>query len=434
MKVLKQLAKGIIPIMLVSFLVPFVGPGNINADIAYILMDNPVEIYFDNYLLEKSEAFKYSGSSNKFTMQPLAPSSDGITGEDHYAGTGTFTEFGTYQVSSGPYSTPQENAQSKTGSDIVNIPSGWVYYKNTYNFEIPAASFPKPGVYHYFLSESKIGSNSAFAIDTSNTRKVDIYIGEDSTGQLYLSNYIIWNPGRSQKLTGFTDTWLTTNIRIKKEVTGNQGSKDQYFPFIVRLSSSSSMDSYYVVQSDLSGCDYETGHTGFNHDEDSGGGVTQPQDAHLQENGDNTETLKIWLKHDQYYDLLGVPLGTDLEVSEYGWPEDTNKQGYRVTTFIQEDSDSIIEVDDLSGATPHGSPVNINYGATANYIEFTPSATDVQRTLFLFRNTKNGVVPTGVLLMIIPAVIVFVAGLAGFTVIAVKKARSKKRDRDDDQL
>ena len=106
---------------------------------------------------------------------------------------------------------------------------------------------PHPGVYYYTVSE-KSGEVAGVTYDSSSTRTLAVYIGNDGSGLGY--TFVNENGGTdSIKSDGFTNSYVnTSDLTITKTVTGNQGDKNKAFTFTITVTGTET--SYTVKKGD----------------------------------------------------------------------------------------------------------------------------------------------------------------------------------------
>ena len=120
---------------------------------------------------------------------------------------------------------------------------------------------PHPGVYYYTVSE-KSGEVAGVTYDSSSTRTLAVYIGND--GRVLGYTFVNENGGTdSIKSDGFTNSYVnTSDLTITKNVTGNQGDKNKEFTFTIKVTGTESR--YNVKKGDdvVATLDSTNGYTG----------------------------------------------------------------------------------------------------------------------------------------------------------------------------
>ena len=267
--------------------------------------------------------------------------------------------------------------------------------------DFTGVNFTAPGIYRYIITETD-GGSSGITYDTSRT--LDVYVQyeeEDPVGggepvltdNLEVAYYVLHNdennPDTATKSDGFTNTYTTQNLTLKKEVKGNQGDKNKYFKFIVEISGAIEGNKYTVNLDHAT----ETAIT-------LPGQTTHTNSAELTVGTGGTVTAEYYLKNDEYIVIQGLTSDTQYKITE----DDSYKNdGYSTTYKIGEDE-----------AEPGLSTPD----------DATVGNTDIS---VVFTNTKNGSVPTGILLETAPYLILGAVVVAGLVVLfATRRRRTRE--------
>ena len=278
------------------------------------------------------------------------------------------------------------------------------YAKKTATLDFSQCAFTEPGVYRYVITES--GTNQGITNDADLTRIVDVYVNDASTPtekKLTIAGYVLHsnendtpelemgeNAGTAgayadMKSQGFTNSYDTSDLTIRKEVTGNQASRDKYFEFTVNIADAV-VGSVYQV--DITGADATSGSNASTIAANSG--KTNPTSLTVGEGGKVTQ--KFYLQHGQEIKIQGLAKDTTYAVTE-------NKEDYKSTP---------------AGVTGY-----------ADAVDGTIVSTDLKTS---YLNTRDGVIPTGVIMTVAPFAAVTLLGGFGAATIAMKK---KKRDDEE---
>ena len=178
------------------------------------------------------------------------------------------------------------------------------------------------------------------------------------------------------------------DLTISKEVTGNQGSRDEYFLFTVVINAPAG--SKFAVSAD-SNMDSVVAANTIN------GEHTNSSEILTVAEGATSVSREFWLQNGQNVTITGIGENTTYSVTE-GF--DTNSPlGYTVSAKVNGNDQAL---------TDNGF-----------------SGTITADTLAAFTNAKNGVIPTGVLLTATPVIVVGVLVVAGIAFFAVKSAKRK---------
>ena len=277
-------------------------------------------------------------------------------------------------------------------ADSVNLPAGKVYAKLPVTVDFTGINFPNPGVYRYTVTEE--ATNQDGITDDTTTRTLDVYVGykDNNETDLEVMGYVMYNgtittTTGETKSNGFTNTYGTKNLTLTKNVEGNQGNRDKYFRFEVTLKNAVDGTKYTVtVPTDLSADDLEEGDQ-----------MSDVNKTELVATG-GTVTAVYYLKDGQSITIQGLTPATTYAILEASYAAD----GY--TTKYQIDS---------NGEQTKNSFTAQTMGASSHTVTFT--------------NTKNGTVPTGILLETAPYLILGAVVVAGLVVLfATRRRRTRE--------
>ena len=280
---------------------------------------------------------------------------------------------------------------SDTSSTISGLPSdadhssptaGKKYAQKSVTVTFPAGSFTKPGVYRYIINETD-GGKPGVDYDTT-PRYLDVFVVADpSTNALSVDSYVLrssattigtdgaYTTDPGVKSGGYTNTITQYDFEFSKAITGNQGDKNQRFTFT--LSITNAIPGVYPVEAaDVTG---------------SPTSITVASDGTFSSTYDLTDgsSLKV----------LGLNQNAVCTVSE-------DAEDYTPTHVVGS-----------------GSPVNGNNSGAITLADADHSVA--------FTNTRNGVIPTGILLTVAP----FAVGLLFFGSMAVLLVSRKRRSEED---
>lgn len=279
------------------------------------------------------------------------------------------------------------------------------YATKTATVDFSQVNFTEPGVYRYVITES--GTNQGVTNDTDLTRALDVYVQDASTDtekKLTIAGYVLHSgetatiaigennqlsySGDDTKKQGFTNTYDTSNLTFRKEVSGNQASHDKYFAFTVTISGAVPGTKYTV---DLTNADSTSGSNAAtitdNQSKTNPTVLVAVADSANSTNGTVTETF--YLQHGQ-------------EITIKGLAKDT---AYTVTENAEDYTSTAAGVEGYKDAT-NGSIVSADI-----------------KTSYL--NTRNGIIPTGVLMTVAPFAVITLVGGCGVASVLLKR---KKKD------
>lgn len=278
------------------------------------------------------------------------------------------------------------------------------YAVKTATLDFSQVQFTEPGVYRYILTES--GDNQAITNDADLTRVVDVYVddasavGEDGTlnKKLKIAGYVLHsnaddapdvaageNMGSTgayvaTKSQGFTNEYDTSDLTFRKEVKGNQASHDKYFEFTVTITGAVEGTVYDV---DITNADATSGNNAATITENTG----KENVTSLTVGKGGTVTQKFYLQHGQEVKIQGIAKDTKYDVIE-------NKEDYKSTP---------------AGITNYTDAVN-----------GTVVSTDLKTS---YLNTREGSIPTGVIMTVAPFAAVTLLGGFGIAKLSMKKRR-----------
>lgn len=367
----------------------------------YLVMDEQAEVPNASfkYTVTAGTAKAYDVAGKKFAVL-AGVDADKVT----MAGVGSATA-NTIAYSQGDATLNDENALVKDYDYTTEK-----YAKKTATLDFSACNFTEPGIYRYIVTES--GDNQGVTNDADTTRVVDVYVNDASNGddgyKLEIAGYVLHssadeditlgeNNGSTDtnvasKSQGFTNSYDTSDITIAKRVSGNQASIDKYFEFTVKITGAVPGTVYDV---DLSDADATTKTNAATIAANEG--KTNP--ATLTVGKDGTVTQKFYLAHDQSITIQGVAKDSKYEVTE-------NAEDYKSTSFDAIGADA---------ADRGKAPVDATSGTVASEDIYTG-----------YLNTRNGVIPTGVIMTVAPFAAVTLLGGAGAVTMVMKKKKSEE--------
>ena len=270
------------------------------------------------------------------------------------------------------------------------------YAKKTATLNLSAVQFTEPGVYRYIITESDT-NQQAITYDADLTRVLDVYV-EDATGtdgvkKLKIAGYVLHasedeitsgeNFGTTAtdptgKSQGFTNEYDTSDLTFKKEVAGNQASRDKYFKFKVDITGAVAGTVYKV---DIDNADATSKTNAATITENAGkGNVTS-----MTVGSDGTISQDFYLQHGQEIKIQGIARDTKYEVTE-------NKEDYKSEAAV------------VAGYT--------------DAAKGTIASTDLKTS---YKNTRAGVIPTGVIMAVAPFAAVTLLGAVGMVTIKMRK-------------
>ena len=317
----------------------------------------------------------------------------------------------------------QQDRTGTAGTDTVQLDSGEKYATKQATVNFANVTFDEPGIYRYIITETANADHVAAGIihDTDVDRVLDVYVTDDGSGTLVVSAYVLHTndsdvvinttmgsadvatagAALADKTDGFTNEYTSKDLVFKKEVTGNQASRDKYFEFTVTATNVADADSYVVSLAD----DKDANTTDGNADATSGTN-SATIDANKSKSNPTTVTgaqlkagVKFYLQHGQSIAIRGLALNAGYTVTENA--EDYKSTGAAVTGYTD---------------------------ATTGVIGTIARENKAVKTSF--QNERTGVIPTGVAVVTAPFAVLAV--FAGARLVSLSK--KKKEDEEDEEI
>lgn len=280
--------------------------------------------------------------------------------------------------------------------------------------DFSAVTFSEPGIYRYKITKAATGTDAPSAGAESESGKatnykqilwIDVYVQDDGTVYLKPAPKVYeepktGDPNPDNKVDRYEDQFPKSrnDLTIAKKVTGNQGSRDQYFEFEVTLNNTIAGTTYTV---DISNADATTTTNAYDstaHTNDTS--IVVPVGA-------TTVTKSFWLKADQQIIIRDITSGIGYKIEEKG------NTGYNVTTAV-------------TGDTTNSTTDDIKTG-TESVVE---DASMEDATKVEYTNDKKGTTPTGIFLAMRPGLTTLVLAGAGLAVVGVSRRR-RENDIED---
>lgn len=303
---------------------------------------------------------------------------------------------------SGDTATAESAAGSSEGIDFLTKDNNndEKYIAKTVELDFTGVSFVEEGVYRYVIEQTSVSRPDVTSHLT--TCYLDIYVA-DVGGDLQNVGVAFKQqadaPSRSgnvsvPKLTGFTNSFTTHSLTVKKNVDGNQGSQDKYFKFTLQLTGSSggSSDSIKLAVSGIFDRDaYDNSSNAYTKEE------IDQANAFVQDEVSGQTFITVgqlknekvfYLRHGQTLKIGGIPMGMGYKVSE-----------------VFEDYQSVSQVTGDGNGTQALDSENKKASVTDTNLEAD--------TTVLFTNTREGTVPTGIVNGVIIPIVVCLIGVSG---------------------
>ena len=243
-----------------------------------------------------------------------------------------------------------------TDADPQNPTTGKKYAQKSVSVTFPSGSFTKPGVYRYVISETA-GTQPGVTYDTT-ARYLDVFVVANEQNELSVSSYVLRNSATTigingsyttdpdVKSSGYTNTVTQYNFDFSKTITGNQGDKNKRFTFTLSITNAIP-GTYPVEAADVVG-----------------------NPTSITVGSDGTFTATYDLTNGSTFKILNLNKDAVCTVSE-------DAQDYTPSHTV-----------DSGEAVGTNTSGNITLADSDHSVAFT--------------NTRNGIIPTGVLLTIAP--------------------------------
>lgn len=382
-------------------------------------------VTFKKCFVVDSEASVPSETFN-FTIAPGTAQSYDVANQ-HFevlAGVGTPT------IGTATFSSSDTTSTTAADGDGVTLSDGQAYAVTTVSVDFSGVSFDEPGVYRYVITETNDGAKGV-TYDSANVRYLDVYVTSDDNGALSVESYVLHTSDStiamnstsgtgdvttdgdavSDKSYGFVNSYTSHDLTIASEVAGNQAAKDKYFAITVSLSNAAP-DSTLPIE--LTSADATTASNAST--------VTanrnQINPTSITIGSDGTGSATLYLSADQSVRIDGLTDGT----------------AYTVTADTEDYTPSIEVTGDISiASTTSDTTTNVS---AADLMGLTTAAADDSTTVssatvsdtsltadttLTITATRQGAVPTGIILPILPYVIAAGVAGAGIALTAKKK-------------
>lgn len=313
----------------------------------------------------------------------------------------------------------QGEAVNQESAPGITLQDGKVYAEKTVHFDFSSVQFTEPGIFRYIVTMTSDGQQAVdYDIQKGSAaeakrRILDVYVIDDE-GELKVDSYafhevIVPIPTTDQggsgsvsaahvrlmdKSEGFVNYYATQDLEFGKETGGNQGARDKYFEFALSVSGAAPNTTYYA---DLSAAEPMSGSTSATLQENRN--QINPYTFITDDAG--SAGVKYYLCDGQYIKVKGIPKDSSYSLTE-----------------VRED---YISEEGISAAMAREGV------AHADPLSGTIEDRDIMTG---FTNTRNGIVPTGVMLAAGPASGVIAAGALGvFALCRTGKRKSGKHER-----
>ncbi|MEE3351773.1 MAG: hypothetical protein VZR13_05135 [Saccharofermentanaceae bacterium] len=270
--------------------------------------------------------------------------------------------------------------------------------------EDTGASTPALAVTGYVMYQGKVTAAPSVGTNATNGDAVsgNVVIGESGIYVVTGGNTVTEATSAGTKTNYIMNAYKTHDLTFGKEVIGNQGSRDKYFKVRVTCTGLNDTDEFPVDMSHAEKTPTKTTATSY---------TAAEMAAKNNIAGDKLTGAQLkagydfYLQDGNYVTILGLPEGCGYEVSE-------TAEDYTSNQKISATNSSL----DWDGSA----------GADALNDELSGTMTADKHTGFT--NEKKGVIPTGVLLVATPVIIVALIAVAGVVFFAVRSAKNRAQE------
>lgn len=298
---------------------------------------------------------------------------------------------------------------------VKDLAAGKKYALKTATLDFSKVQFTEPGVYRYIITEA--GTNQGITNDADLTRVLDVYVNDASadvdgifTKKLTIAGYVLHSNENDEpdvaagenfgstgtyvatKSQGFTNSYDTSDLTLRKQVTGNQASRDKYFEFTLNIDKAQPNTKYDVV---IDEADATSKANAATIDANAG----QANVTSITTDGAGKATQKFYLQHGQQVTVQGLAKDTTYAVTE-------NTEDYKSTAN--------------TAAAP---VVDVKADTDSAEVNGTIASKDLTTG---YLNTRDGVIPTGVIMAVAPFAVVTLLGGAGVVTMVMKKNKKEE--------
>lgn len=378
---------------------------------------------------------------------------------------------------------------NNTSTAVDDSNSTDVYYAiKTMRLDFTECGFTEPGIYRYIITEDGTAQDGV-TYDPTLTRTIDVYV-EDATytpytsgtagetqNKLRIAGYVMYKgrvtdapakPGTASagtastledglantakgdnganygtpngyevsettKSEGFKNTYVTHELTFSKEVTGNQASKDKFFKFKLEIKNATIGNVFDVDITNAEGSVPDTVNAATQNSYASqinaaqlvaDASKTLATDGYtftLNSGSDSVGTITAYyyLQHGDKVIIKGLPDNTSYAITE-------SQEDYTAALVLTGDTKN---GDATTGTEINNTLTVDNADAddanwTAGYVD-TALKDDADAK---FTNTREGTIPTGVILSIAAPAAVGAAAIGGIAFILIRNKRRKSEE------
>ena len=151
-----------------------------------------------------------------------------------------------------------------TDEDHSNPTTGKKYVQKSVSITLPNTSFTKPGVYRYEITEKTDNPLPGVTYDPDSIRYLDVFVVADESDVLHVQNYVfrkaatnIGLDGKyvsdpSEKGAGYINSLTQYDFEFSKTIAGNQADKNKRFNFTLTITGANP-GTYPIIAHDVEG-------------------------------------------------------------------------------------------------------------------------------------------------------------------------------------
>lgn len=264
-------------------------------------------------------------------------------------------------------------------ADPANPTAGKKYAQKSVSIDFPVGTFTKPGVYRFVITETN-NHLPGVTYDSNPTRYLDVFVVANENNVLSVDGYVLRDAATDigtngkyvenpdVKSSGYTNSLTQYDFDFSKTISGNQGDKNKRFNFTLKITGANP-GTYPITAHDVEG-----------------------NPTSITVGADGTATSVYSLTNGSTVKVVGLNAGAVCTVTE-------DPGDYTATHKLDTG-------DENSGADSGAVTLDNDHSVA-------------------FTNTRNGVIPTGIIMTIAPfAIGICVFGAVFIFIICRKKRRS----------
>lgn len=133
-----------------------------------------------------------------------------------------------------------------TDADPSNPTAGRKYVQKSVSIDFPVGTFTKPGVYRFVINETN-SNLPGVTYDSNPTRYLDVFVVANDNNELSVNGYVLRDAATDigtngeyvedpdVKSSGYTNSLTQYDFDFSKTISGNQGDKNKRFSFTLTI-------------------------------------------------------------------------------------------------------------------------------------------------------------------------------------------------------